>query len=97
MDFEIVSQIMDVQTILVGTIMTRRRQNRQYAICVKNQGYPASLEQRKVYQLIPDAAAAKSQFVRVVDESGEDYLYPENFFVPIEVPAAARTAFSRAS
>jgi hypothetical protein len=79
------------------TIMTRRRQPRQYAICVKNRGYSASLELRKVYRLIPDSSAAARQFVRVVDESGEDYLYPEDFFVPIEVPEAAKTAFSRAS
>ena len=77
--------------------MIRRKQKRQYAICVKNRGYSVSLELRKVYLLIPDAGAAAQQFVRVVDESGEDYLYPENFFVPIDVPAAAKTVFSRAS
>ncbi len=77
--------------------MIRQKRKRQYAICVKNRGYPASLELRKVYRLIPDAGAAAQQFVRVVDESGEDYLYPENFFVPIEVPAAAKVVFSRAS
>jgi len=77
--------------------MTRRKQQRHFVICIKNEGYPASLELRKVYPQITDAAAAAQQFVRVIDESGDDYLYPEDFFVPIEVPAAAKTAFSRAS
>ncbi|MBI3469360.1 MAG: hypothetical protein HY000_40680 [Planctomycetes bacterium] len=77
--------------------MTRRKKRGQFVICVKNQDYPASLELRKIYRLIPDAAAAAEHFVRVVDESGEDYLYPEDLFVPIELPQAAKTAFSRAS
>jgi len=55
------------------------------------------LEARKVYQVIPDTAAAQRHFVRIIDESGEDYLYPENYFVPIEVPQAAARAFGQAS
>ena len=76
--------------------MARKRESVQFAICVSNDGYPASLELRKVYRIVPDQVAATHHFVRVVDESGEDYLYPENFFVPIEVPQAAREAFARA-
>jgi hypothetical protein len=64
---------------------------------VSNEGYPASLELRKVYRLVADPVAATRHFVRVVDESGEDYLYPEDFFVPIEVPQAAQGAFAHAS
>jgi hypothetical protein len=60
------------------------------AICVKNEGYGASLELRKVYEFLPDAEASKHEQLRVVDESGEDYLYPMEFFVCIEVPQAAR-------
>ena len=67
-----------------------------FAICVRNTGVPASLELRKVYRLVADAAAAEG-LVRVVDESGEDYLYPGSFFVPIEVPKAAVRAFSKRS
>src|SRR5919198_5723547 len=68
----------------------------RFLLCVKNDDYPASLEVRKVYQAIPDAAAAARHFVRVVDESGEDYLYPDSYFVPIEVPQSARDVFVQA-
>ena len=68
-----------------------------FAICVRNTGVPASLELRTVYRLVADAAAAAEGLVRVVDESDEDYLYPDNFFVPIEVPKAAVRAFSKRS
>jgi hypothetical protein len=77
--------------------MARKKESVQFAICVSNDGYPASLELRKVYRMVPDQVAATRHFVRVVDESGEDYLYPEDFFVPIEVPQAARSAFAQAS
>jgi hypothetical protein len=69
----------------------------RFAICVSNAGVPASLELRKVYRLVSDPAAASEGLVRVVDESGEDYLYPDKFFVPIEVPKAAVRAFSKRS
>ena len=59
----------------------------QFVVCIKNDGYPASLERRKLYQTLPDAQAANHQLLRVIDESGEDYLYPVDYFAPIEVPA----------
>ena len=68
-----------------------------FAICVRNSGVAASLELRKVYRLIQDRAATSQGLVRVVDESGEDYLYPDTFFVPIEVPKAAVRAFAKRS
>jgi hypothetical protein len=49
---------------------------------------------RKIYQVIPDARAAEYQHVRVIDESGEDYLYPVDYFVPIEVPQAVEKVFA---
>ena len=60
------------------------------AICVRNDGYDASLELRKVYEILPDARASEHDQLRVVDESGEDYLYPREFFVCIDLPRAAR-------
>lgn len=69
----------------------------QFAVCVSNEGYPASLELRKIYRIVPDEKAAKHNMVRVVDESGEDYLYPERFFVAIELPQAAEAAFLHAA
>ena len=64
-----------------------------FGLCVEDGGYPASLEVRKVYRVLPDSDARSHGLIRVVDESGEDYLYPDNLFVPIELPAAARRAF----
>ncbi|MGE0827056.1 MAG: hypothetical protein AB7G75_25610 [Candidatus Binatia bacterium] len=65
----------------------------QFAVCIDNTGYPTSLELRKIYQVLPDEKAAKHKLVRVIDESGEDYLYPQRFFVPIELPHAVEEAF----
>ena len=65
---------------------------KQFAVCLRNDGYEVSLERRKIYQVLPDPDAAKHRQVRVVDESGEDYLYPQNFFAPIELPQPIRRA-----
>lgn len=64
----------------------------QFAICIRNEGYLASLELWKVYQGLPDRRAAKNQLVRIIDESGEDYLYDQSWFVPIKLPQAAKEA-----
>ncbi len=69
----------------------------QFAICVQNEGYPASLELWKVYRVLPDEKAAKHQLIRVVDESGEDYLYPESWFSPVKLPQAVEKAILAAS
>ena len=66
----------------------------KFAICISNQDYPASLEVRKIYQVIPDANATKYKMIRVVDESDEDYLYPSSYFIPIELPKAAIEALA---
>jgi hypothetical protein len=63
-------------------------------MCINNDGYPSSLEPRKVYVAIPDKAAAVKGFLRIIDESGEDYLYPLSRFVAIEVPRQAKAAFA---
>jgi hypothetical protein len=64
---------------------------------VRNKDYPASLELRKVYRLLPDEKAARHRQLRVIDESGEDYLYPEEYFVPIKLPQAAERAVLKAT
>jgi len=74
-----------------------RRKEPQFAICVKNKEYRASLELRKLYQVVPDDNAARHRQLRVIDESGEDYLYPENYFVPVELPQSAEKAVLRAA
>jgi hypothetical protein len=68
-----------------------------FLLCLKNDNYPASLEVRKVYRAIPDEAAAARRFVRVIDESGEDYLYPDSYFVAIDLPQAAMNVFTQES
>lgn len=65
-----------------------------FALCIENEGYPASLELRKVYQILGDPAAEERGLVRVIDETGKDYLYPRSFFVPIQVPREAERVFS---
>ena len=66
-------------------------QKKQFAICVRKEG-AEDLEIRKIYQILPDARAAKDKHIRVIDESGEDYLFPASYFKPIELPAPIRRA-----
>jgi len=64
----------------------------RYLLCVNNGGYPESLEVRKVYAELPDERATVNDYVRVIDETGEDYLYPAKYFVPVDLPPeVART------
>ncbi|HSF18215.1 MAG TPA: hypothetical protein VLK65_21955 [Vicinamibacteria bacterium] len=72
-------------------------QGPRFAVCVRNKGYEASLELHKIYRIVPDLEADKESDVRIVDESGEDYLYPAEWFVPIEVPEAVQHSLLHAS
>jgi len=67
----------------------------RFVLCMRNKDYPAFLKLRKVYRLLQDDRASKKRQVRVIDESGEDYLYPEEYFVPIKLPQAAERAVPR--
>ena len=69
---------------------------KKFVVCLDNQGYEVSLERRKLYQVLSDRRAAKHQQIRVVDESGEDYLYPSNLFAPIDLPQPLRRAVTAA-
>ena len=62
----------------------------RFVICIRNDDYPASLEVWKVYRVLPDPRAAEHDYIRIIDESGEDYLYSQNYFVPIKLPYTAR-------
>ena len=66
--------------------------SKQLVVCVGNDGYPASLEKRKLYVVLPDPAAEKQGLLRVIDESGEDYLYPKAFFRSVALPQAVKKA-----
>jgi len=57
----------------------------KFVVCVRNDDYGASLELRKLYEVLPDEEAANHGQLRIVDESGEDYLYPQSFFAPVEL------------
>lgn len=69
---------------------------RRFAVCVRNEGYEASLERNKIYTVLPDVEAERDGDLRVIDESGEDYLFSADRFVVIEVPARVRTSLRNA-
>lgn len=73
----------------------RRSAATQFAVCVKNTGYPASLELHKIYRVLRDDDAAADGDLRIVDESGEDYLYPADWFAAIDLPRRVRTSLLR--
>lgn len=70
---------------------------KQFVVCIKNVDYEVSLEKRKIYPLIPDPDAEKKGLIHIVDESGQDYLYPDHYFVPIELPQQIVKALDRAA
>ena len=76
--------------------MEQKNSKKMFVVCIKNEGYAASLELRKIYEVIPDERAAEHQMIRVVDESDEDYLYPSDFFIPIDLPKPIERALSLA-
>jgi len=69
----------------------------RFAVCIRNEGYEASLELRKLYEVLEDEAASRHRQVRVIDESGEDYLYPEEFFALVRLPAETEKAVVEAA
>lgn len=67
------------------------KENYRFALCVENKDCK-DLEKRKIYQVIPDEDAAKEGYLRVIDESGEDYLYPQSYFILVQLPREAHEA-----
>src|SRR5215468_3730944 len=83
-----------------GTSTRSRRSagaDRRFVVCIRNEGYEASLERNKIYEILPDKDAERHGDLRVVDESGEDYLFAADRFVAIDVPAAVKQSVSKAS
>jgi hypothetical protein len=78
-------------------MMSEENQIAHFAVCLDNEGYEASLEVGKLYRVIPDAEAAAHGYVRVVDESGEDYAFSADRFHPIELPQTVERALLAAS
>ena len=67
----------------------------KFVVCIDNSEFPASLELFKIYRQLRDTDAEKDGDIRIIDESGEDYLYPANYFVTINVPQTVKNAYSR--
>jgi hypothetical protein len=76
---------------------TSQPKSRHIAVCLSNAGYEASLEVRKLYAVLDDSAAERDSLTRVIDESGEDYLYPARLFQKIELPAEVKRKLRLAS
>lgn len=76
---------------------TKKRARTQYVVCIKNEDYSASLELRKLYPVVPDRVAARVGLRRIIDESGEDYLYPESYFIDIKLPSSVEKIVRLAS
>ncbi|HIE12825.1 MAG TPA: hypothetical protein EYP63_05295 [Desulfotomaculum sp.] len=76
--------------------MEREAKKKVFVLCIENR-HCDDLEKRKLYQVIPDDEAAKEGYLRVIDESGEDYLYPESYFVYVELPREAQEALQAAT
>jgi len=77
--------------------MKRPKTARHFAVCINNRGYPASLELHKIYRVLPDEGAAEDGDIRVIDESGEDYLYAADRFVEVELPQTVRRSLLHAA
>ena len=77
--------------------MPQRRVNQSFAVCIGNEGFAASLEVRKLYPVVTDTEAEANDLIRVIDESGEDYLYPAEYFIFVAFPVAAKRALLQAS
>ncbi len=77
--------------------MMQRGKETHYVVCLGNEGYRSSLVVRKIYRVLPDPTATKHRLLRIIDETGEDYLYPEKLFAAVELPKAAGRIFSVAT
>lgn len=90
-DFEIVGHPANVETIAVISTMANNKSRANFVVCVSNEGCD-DLTAWKVYRVMPGAKAAEEDYPRIVDDSGEDYLYPAQPFVEVDVPQAAEDA-----
>ncbi len=75
--------------------MAEKKGIKKFVICIENKDCE-DLEKRKIYQVIPDDKAEKEGYLRIIDESGEDYLYPQSYFIPVQLPREAQEALQTA-
>ena len=85
MHFEIIGEIETIET------MAQSKKKHLFALCIENKDCE-DLEKRKIYQILPDDKAEEEEYFRVIDESGEDYLYPKSYFVLVQLPREAQQA-----
>ncbi len=71
--------------------------HKSYVVCIRNDGYEGTLELRKIYETLPDSRAAETDYLRVIDESGEDYLYPAGWFLEPDLPTSVELALAQLS
>ncbi|MBK1621857.1 hypothetical protein CKO42_26500 [Lamprobacter modestohalophilus] len=76
---------------------TPQTESSTFAVCINNDGYPASLEIGKIYEILTDESAESHGYFRVIDESGEDYAYAKDRFYPLSIPMALEQALFRAA
>jgi len=74
----------------------KTKQPPSFVVCVDDTEYPASLERRKIHQVLPDEQAEQHSLVRVIDESSEDYLYSSSYFLPVDLPQPVQQALALA-
>jgi hypothetical protein len=86
-----------VNDIWIEAMKQQKKAARKFAVCINNTDYRASLELHKIYRVLPDEDAAIDGDIRVIDESGEDYLYPAEYFVFVELPQAVAKSLLRAA
>ena len=77
--------------------LRKRARNPRLLLCLRNDGYEVDLQVGKIYLSLPDAEGEKDGFVRVIDDSGEDYLYPREAFQPVAISSTVKKALRRAS
>lgn len=78
-------------------MLKQQKESLRFAVCISNIDYPASLEVGKIYQVIPDATVESQGYLRIIDESGEDYGYSQDRFFPIELPVALQEVLAKAA
>ena len=76
---------------------TKKHSSEEFVICINNEDYPASLELHKIYRVLPDKEAEADGDLRIIDESGEDYLYHSSYFVPIQPPQLVKDSLRKTS
>ena len=81
----------------MSNMARKHPRKKRFVVCIRNAGYPAALELRKIYEVLSDPHSEEHGLIRVIDESGEDYLYPAKFFVSVDLSQPVRNALRRAT